>query len=129
MKTEPGLNLPAERVGSPLESPLIPAEAPEQVKRVLDAVGLASGIMKDLIAHGQNVSDVSESGIIYYRELATRALTQVDKLELERDTLREEIVRNHEVFAARVVELEAQILTQRKELDKLRLLVWPARRR
>jgi hypothetical protein len=129
VKLESRVHLPAEQIGSHPESPLTPAEAPEPVKRVLDAVGIASCVMHDLVAYSQNISDVSESGIIHYRELATKALAHVEALELERNELRAEIDRSQKAFEAKITDLEALVLAQRKELDKLRLLVWPVRRR
>jgi hypothetical protein len=102
---------------------------PQSVKSAVNAVDVAASVILELVTHAQNVSQVSEKGILHYRGLANSALAHVDALEQDRVVLRSEVEQAKKEASAKIAELEAEILSLKSELEVLRVLVWPSPRR
>lgn len=85
-------------------------------------------MIDELVAYGQNVADVSERGILHYRQLASTAREKVDGLQKELASLRREY---DDLLAAsndRIAALERTAEDQAIELEKLRAVMPPGPR-
>lgn len=116
------VTLPRGRAGS-VGEPVPPA-----VARAADLVAQAAATIDELVSYGQNVSDVSERGILHYRQLASTARDKVDTLQKQVSTLRAEYEGLLASSNERIETLERTVREQAAELEKLRAIMWPGLR-
>jgi DNA gyrase/topoisomerase IV subunit A len=114
-----GVPLPRGRAG-PVSEPMPPA-----VSRAADLVAQAAATIDELVAYGQNISDVSERGILHYRQLASTARDKVDSLQKQLTALRADYEGLLASSNERIDTLERTVKEQAAELQKLRAIVWP----
>jgi hypothetical protein len=98
---------------------------PPAVSRAADLVAQAAATIDELVAYGQNISDVSERGILHYRQLASTARDKVDSLQKQLTSLRAAYEALLTSSNDRVETLERTVREQAAELEKLRAIMWP----
>jgi len=124
---EPMLGEP--RIGEPrIGEPRIGEPMPPAVARAADLVAQAAATIDELVSYGQNISDVSERGILHYRQLAGTARDKVDTLQKQLSTLRAEYEGLLTSSNERIETLERTVREQAAELEKLRAIMWPGLR-
>jgi DNA gyrase/topoisomerase IV subunit A len=111
--------LPRGRAGA-VSEPMPPA-----VSRAADLVAQAAATIDELVAYGQNISDVSERGILHYRQLASTARDKVDSLQKQLTALRTDYEGLLASSNERIDTLERTVKEQAAELEKLRAIMWP----
>jgi hypothetical protein len=100
---------------------------PEMVELTIKTVARAASAIEELVTYGQNISDVSESGIAHYRNAAASAIARSENLEKECLSLQQRLSALTAASTAQILDLQSQLKALNEELEKMRSLIWPNR--